>query len=607
MMMLARNFLLLSLLLIFVTPVVSSKSCPQYCAVCSVEKAICETDDTDPFPLNLDPKTKRLSITYISEKGFRLTVSMVNRYQLLQELSITGNVSSIEAKAFAKQDHLTILTIQQSLIERLHYNVFGNLSSPSNLRILKLNNNRFMRLLPANVFPSLSHLETLDISYNTFQMCNRNDSISSAFEDLRNLKRLNLAGLGDAKQCQDITSDFFKPIRQVMTLNVSASGFFYGDQSILKPLTHLDMLVLSNVFPYSQCPSKVGSLFGNLSKSVRVIVASRWFSSVPPTERLKITMRTLQPLHSLPKLRQLVFKYGNQPFGTTLIRGTFSALHHLQVLQIGYCGIAKIQDGAFDGLSLTSVLLSGNPIGLNQFWVQADRRPMTSVQEVILKQSYLDSIVSTYNASFIVQSFPNVKIISMAKNNLQAFPNFAACGYQLYNKVSLEINENFIGELPAEDMSGLCMAIPNFVKLDLSKNVIRKMEYLCPSLESLNLRDNRLSFHSKINFATIKKLSHLVYLNLQNNMLTTIPSDLFYGMPQLDTLILRYNRLHTLDSTQFSHNQRLYELDLSENYFSSFNVSVLRNNTILEALKLHINRISIFSKEFVEYAKHPHL
>ena len=106
--MLARNFLLLSLLLIFVTPIVSSKSCPQYCAVCSVEKAICEIDDTDPFPLNLDPETKRLSITYIGEKGFRLNASTVNRYQRLQELALTGNVSSIEAKAFAKQDHLTI-------------------------------------------------------------------------------------------------------------------------------------------------------------------------------------------------------------------------------------------------------------------------------------------------------------------------------------------------------------------------------------------------------------------------------------------------------------------------------------------------------------------
>ena len=420
---------------------------------------------------------------------------------------------------------------------------------------------------------------------------------------MRNLISLNLSGLGNAEQCKDITSNFFHPIRQVMTLNVSASGFFYGDQSILKPLTHLDMLVLSNVFPYSQCPSKVGSLFGNLSTSVRIIVASRWYSAMPSSEQCKITKNTLLPLRNLPQLSMLSFKYADQPFGVVLSKGTFSKLSHLEVLDLAFCGIAVIEDGAFDGLSLKSVLLFDNPIGVHQFWVRAHHGPMPSVKEVILKQSDLASKVDAYNASFIVQSFPFVELISMARNHLDILPNFTACGYRLYSNVSLDLDQNFISELPAADMSGLCLTIPHLVTLDLCRNTISKIEHLCPSLKRLYLSDNFLSLDSvQMNFAAIKKLSRLVLLDLQNNQLEYIPSDLFYGMPQLDTLILRQNRLQYLDSTQFSYNAQLWNLDLSQNYFNSFNVSVLKNNTILHSLKLHLNSIAILSKEFVEYA-----
>ena len=126
--------LLLPLRLIFITSVIGTESCPQYCSLCSVEMVRIVTDHPNPFPLNLDPKTQRLAITYIGDKGFRLTASMVNRYQLLKELSVTGNVSSIEERAFTKQDRLTSLTIQNSLLQNLHYNIFGNRSKPSNLR-----------------------------------------------------------------------------------------------------------------------------------------------------------------------------------------------------------------------------------------------------------------------------------------------------------------------------------------------------------------------------------------------------------------------------------------------------------------------------------------
>ena len=66
----------------------------------------------------------------------------------------------------------------------------------------------------------------------------------------------------------------------------------------------------------------------------------------------------------------------------------------------------------------------------------------------------------------------------MGSNNIQILPNFTGSAHQLNARVSLELNGNFMKELPAADVSGLCITIPHLVKLGLTKNAIDKLEHL---------------------------------------------------------------------------------------------------------------------------------
>ena len=48
-------------------------TCPSHCSICTIGSTVCITDPTEPFPLNLDPNTTGLDITYKGEDTFTLT------------------------------------------------------------------------------------------------------------------------------------------------------------------------------------------------------------------------------------------------------------------------------------------------------------------------------------------------------------------------------------------------------------------------------------------------------------------------------------------------------------------------------------------------------
>ena len=557
----------MSLFVVILMPVTAvEEACPKHCKSCTLQKTSCTTYEADPFPLSLDERTEGLSITYEGKKGFKLTASMVQRYPLLRKLSIAGKVNDVEGKTFAKSTHLISLSLRYTEITQLPDNIFGD---SSNINSLRLDHNILMTQLPGTVFTSLTNISSLDLSYSSFALCQGNNSIDSRFENLTSLTSINLAGLGNPGQCKDVGAQFFMPIKHIRVLNLSESGFLDNDQSVLTPLTKMKTLSLNHVSLYSECPNKMGWLFGNLSNefiySLKEIQAQNWRSPASLEERCLITNTTLATLSHLPHLTKLDFAYGDQIFGSTLRQGTFSILSRLDQLYLEQCRISNVENGAFDGLSLKSLQLSGNPIGSNQFWVKSEKESMKSVGSLKLDACGINPF-DVYNASFIVQTLPNVNYVTLARNNLHHLPNFKNQDLKLTGNITLSLFANGISSLRYDEVSNLCEVMPHLTTLDVAENLMHTIELLCPSLVTLIVRANHLYIGSNVSLQAMKSLTRLRTLDLSDNRLTSLPSDLFHNMFKLQTLILRYNQLNSLDSRQFVHNSMLGKLNLDDNF-----------------------------------------
>ena len=572
-----------------------------YCSICTIGRTVCTTSPVEPFPLNLNPNTTALEITYKGEDAFTLTEKMVSRYRYLRALTVNGNLSSIKNNTFASSDHLQRLIISQSRLKSFPDNAFGVFSS---LKDLLLPRNPLMEHIPTNIFPSLRRLVYLDLSYNNFNNICKADSIGDEFRRLPTMKGLSLAGLGNSADCKNIGENFFLPLIHIQQLNLSESAFFHGVQTILKPLTNLTDLEIYNIEPFNECPRLAGDLFGNLSSSIKYIQARSWRTNEKRGPNCTITEATLKRLAHLRHLSTLDFEYGDGIFGSTLQKGLFQALPQLRQLHLGWCRITEIENGALSGLHLTNLELTGNPLGNQEFWVNGRNLSMNTTDLVVLKQCTITAEDNfPFYADFIIRNFPALLTLDLSKNIMNRLPTFIKSGSLYTSKLKLKINlhSNILHLLLKREVNDLCQAFPHLDALDLSNNYLTVMETMCTSLTDLRLNENKLYTDTKTNFETIKLLYRLTHLDLSGNSLTSIPADLFNHMSELKSLGLINNLLSSIDNQQFVFNPRIYNLDLSKNSLVNFPVTALANNTRLKYLSLNTNKISIFDKSFIHF------
>ena len=116
----------------------------------------------------------------------------------------------------------------------------------------------------------------------------------------------------------------------------------------------------------------------------------------------------------------------------------------------------------------------------------------------------------------------------------------------------------------------LFLAIPdtlekfsNLTSVDLSFNKITSLsESLtnCKQLEELNLANNQIN---NLNGAILKKMSHLKYLIVNNNLLVELPDDLFLA-PNLLSVQAGQNRIKQIPST-LENASKLTDLNMANN------------------------------------------
>ena len=101
------------------------------------------------------------------------------------------------------------------------------------------------------------------------------------------------------------------------------------------------------------------------------------------------------------------------------------------------------------------------------------------------------------------------------------------------------------------------------------------------NLETLNLRNNQMT---RLPTDLFKGLSNLQNLNLMVNRLTSLPAGLFNGLSNLHTLNLSDNQLSSLPAGLFNGLSNLHTLDLSNNKLSSLPTNLFRGLSRLKIL-----------------------
>ena len=108
-------------------------------------------------------------------------------------------------------------------------------------------------------------------------------------------------------------------------------------------------------------------------------------------------------------------------------------------------------------------------------------------------------------------------------------------------------------------------------------------------LTHLSLRGNTLA---KIYPKIFQSLGQLDYLSLRDNQLTQLDAAVFKGLTKLNYLSLRGNNLATLEEELFNETSVLTELDLSFNKLTALPSGLLRGLTKLESLEIKHNNLT---------------
>lgn len=207
----------------------------------------------------------------------------------------------------------------------------------------------------------------------------------------------------------------------------------------------------------------------------------------------------------------------------------------------------------------------------------------TSVTHLDLHRNSISSL------SNVFQEFTKLQVMDFSFNKLSAL-----------NLVDFKYNKNMVSlDLSSNNISLLDYSIEifeNITSVNLSNNSITSLNRtfsLLPNLQKLNLRANKISSLSSDNFLHNNKLTHL---DLDNNKIRELPSNLFSNFENLICLNLSSNLLSNLDRDIFSVNSSIQTLDLSNNKLHS-----IFNLTLFNLDYLDLSRNNITNMSLIEF------
>uniref|UniRef100_A0A0K0FKZ3 Uncharacterized protein n=1 Tax=Strongyloides venezuelensis TaxID=75913 RepID=A0A0K0FKZ3_STRVS len=258
-----------------------------------------------------------------------------------------------------------------------------------------------------------------------------------------------------------------------------------------------------------------------------------------------------------------------------------------------YCkNVINIQD-IFDGLNNEETISKLSIDGCNEVNVTNIILPKTKITSINIINCPIKNISSNF---FSNANSPYIKEFSCINCQLSYIPIFPS----MVNLRNLNLNSNNISISQNEE--SYFNNLPELERIDLSNNIISSIPsnmFYVPkkSLRFLDLSKNKLN---QVPAQGIRNLLNLTYLSLASNNISEIYQFQFMNLQSLKSLILHSNNLKTISTMAFMNVPKLQILDFHNNKLSSIDTTYLHTFEKLQSLNLSLNNFlhSPIFKEF---------
>ena len=515
----------------------------------------------------------------------------------------------IRDKAFENVTNIKILDLSYNSFCSLSENTFAALR---NLEQLNLSNNKLSRL--EKPFVGLSSLKVLDLS-NTM---------------IETLKSSNFFGLTESCSILLERTNIAKLSTTVFKDKLPPPGYFDQDNNHDSTRNNKDSrnriricingTKLISVEPYTEgeqlasgCNTDRSYAHGVLNLAVLHIAEFQksWYKlGDSPINHInlssnRITRLTNEMLNDLPESISIVDLSSNNI--KRLENGTI-VNEHLREINFSFGSIIEIEDGVFINTNLETLVLSYNQLMATKFAatlpstltkIELNRNRIAEIfHESFAKMNKLEVLLLNNNCITEIhrdnlRGLSSLKYLNLENNNLQKID--AGTFKYITALEVLHLKSNYITELELSVFADL----KNIKRLGLSSNGLSKITRdssidLPDSLDVLNLQENDLN-HLKagifVNFPKyellLKKnnilkiedgvfhLPDLRFLQLGDNLLTSVDSGKFQGLKNLQELRLDGNKITRIEKGAFKHLGSLCHLNLSKNP-----IKTLENGTL---------------------------
>lgn len=259
----------------------------------------------------------------------------------------------------------------------------------------------------------------------------------------------------------------------------------------------------------------------------------------------------------------------------------FQNFPHLEYISLSANRISSLGDDVFKGLSnLKELDLDGNVIanistdsfvGLSKLkTLRVSNNRLRSIPDGVMEaltsltKLYLDHNVIATLSSRSFEGLSHVKYLNMSHNSLQSIHSFWLSHFTSIQ--DLDISHNYLTEISPEAFGG---SVTSLQRIHLQHNSLHNTVFLTytdiyQSLQSINISNNVIESIPSNVFPNLKRLK---VLDLSSNHINRIASRSFHSV-KLDALLLKNNRFSVINTKMFKSARHISTLDLSYNQIS---------------------------------------
>ena len=520
-----------------------------------------------------------------------------------------NKITNISKNAFRKVSEIKVLLLSNNRISRLDPGAFSYLTS---LLILNLSSNalHFRDSFGTGVFKPLINLEYINIKDNSISSF---DGVQTLLKPLRNLRSLYLSG------CYNCT--FGKGFENFTYLsNVSLSGSVGSTN-----LCNISVL-FSNTFHYLPQVENVylsSCNIGTVGKSAFKPFKHINHIDISYNEELRFDgMRTVLDSLVNSTVRKLNFNRINEQFEMGLMlkqdhMQPIKYLNHLEELYIDLNKIEVIEEGVFGLIpkSVKFIAISGNRLTYGKYanflhTLEYLESLDISYQHLnfdpFLQDHYENGMLTKNKIPVIDKNLPLNALKHSSSGQKSCLNDRSSCVCLPPNLKYLKWRKSFV--YFHVGLLKVCAPL-SLETLDLSFNLILEWTgpvYGLERLKRLSLEENFCQNMSSYFFDT---LSGLRFLNVSYNFLGPIlkpngqdDGQHFKNLKNLEVLDLSENRITALSTDVFKNLKRLRHLNISRNMLGVWN-STLQSNC-LAILDLSDNKLETLPDSLRKYLDH---